>query len=223
MRDPVYCTIIGDIDRSREIANRGEVQRRFEESLATINRDFKAGIASEFLVTLGDEFQGVLSAPGESLRIVRHLQSMMSPVLLSFGIGIGTLDTALKPVALGIDGEAFHRSREALGEAKAEGGGRVVYSFDGPGAKLVNFLVLFSDRRLAKVSRTTLKVHGMMKGRMSQVEVAKALGLTQQGVSRALRSKAFQEVVQIEDSLREFLQSLAGVESADSSRPSGTK
>jgi hypothetical protein len=219
MDGPVYCTVIGDIDKSREIANRGEVQRRFEETLAAVNRDFKAAIASQFLLTLGDEFQGVLSAPGESLRIVRHLQSTLSPVVLSFGVGIGSLDTALKPVALGMDGEAFHRSREALSEAKSARGGRVVYSFAGPGAKLVNFLILFSDRRLAKVSKTTLKVHELMKGRMSQVEVARALGLTQQGVSRALRSKALQEVTQIEDSLCEFLQSLARVESQDPSKP----
>ena len=74
----------------------------------------------------------------------------------------------------------------------------------------MNFLVFFSDRRLAKVSRTTFEVHRLMKVNKWQAAVAKALRLTQQGVSRALQSSAYREVMEIEESLGEFLQSLAG-------------
>jgi len=49
-----------------------------------------------------------------------------------------------------------------------------------------------------------------MKVNKWQAAVAKALRLTQQGVSRALQSSAYREVMEIEESLGEFLQSLAG-------------
>jgi hypothetical protein len=208
MSEQIYCAIIGDIDRSRELADRGKVQERLENALGAVNDEFERVIASKFLITLGDEFQGILNSPGESLRIIRRLQSAMNPVVISFGVGVGTLETALKPVALGIDGIAFHRSRDALSTAKAKGGARIVYSFDGPGVKLVNFLVFFADRRLKKISQTTIEVHRLMKTNKSQADVAKLLGMTQQGVSRALRSSAYHEVKEIEESLGEFLQSL---------------
>jgi len=42
----------------------------------------------------------------------------MDPVLFSFGLGVGRLSTPLKKTALGMDGEAFHRARAVLSQAK---------------------------------------------------------------------------------------------------------
>ena len=56
-----YAVIIGDIVNSRAMDNRGEVQKRFRTVLSDINTKYKAYISAEFKITLGDEFQGLLS------------------------------------------------------------------------------------------------------------------------------------------------------------------
>lgn len=58
-----YCVIIGDIDKSRTLQRRARIQEKFKEAVAAINKEFKNDIASKFLITLGDEFQGVLLTP----------------------------------------------------------------------------------------------------------------------------------------------------------------
>lgn len=209
MNSPSYCAIIGDIDESRSLKHRDRVQRALEQSLETVNREFAGAITSTFLITLGDEFQGLLTSAAESFRLVRRMQSLMRPVSLSFGIGIGPLSTALKPVALGMDGEAFHRSREALRSAKSDGKGHVVFSFPGPAMSLVNVLVWTADARLERLGPTTVRIHEMMREKKTQAQVAKALKMTQQGVSRALRSKALREVAEIEGAVHGFLLTLA--------------
>src|SRR6478609_4072574 len=57
-----YVAIIADIVDSRRItgARRRELQKRLELLLSEVNRDFAQAIAANFLITVGDEFQGLL-------------------------------------------------------------------------------------------------------------------------------------------------------------------
>src|SRR5260370_9939679 len=54
--------VIGDIVASRRVgqAQRSLVQRQLEGLVTTLNARYRRAIAARFLVTLGDEFQGVL-------------------------------------------------------------------------------------------------------------------------------------------------------------------
>ncbi|WP_051926192.1 SatD family protein [Carnobacterium jeotgali] len=55
-----YAAIIGDIKDSRKIADRKEVQEQFHSILQIINEKYAEDIASNFIITLGDSFQGLL-------------------------------------------------------------------------------------------------------------------------------------------------------------------
>ena len=55
-----FAAVIGDIKDSRHLNNRKEVQDRLQWVMDRLNRKYEEDIVSKFLITLGDEFQGLL-------------------------------------------------------------------------------------------------------------------------------------------------------------------
>ena len=116
----MYIAIIGDIISSRELPDRQQVQDTFNKTMQRINLRYHDEIASGFLVTLGDEFQGLLKSGEHILDIIYDIERLMADVPMRFGIGLGDLDTRLnRDRALGADGPAYHRARKAVDYLKA--------------------------------------------------------------------------------------------------------
>ena len=115
-----YCVIIGDIKESRMIKGkeRSQIQKRFRKAIETINKEFKEDIISKFLITLGDEFQGVLRDKSKSYDIILRIEELLYPVKFNFGVGVGDIATPILEEALGMDGLAFHNARSGLESAK---------------------------------------------------------------------------------------------------------
>ena len=109
-----YIVIIGDIKKSKQISDRNCIQKKFESCLNEINANYKNDIAANFLITLGDEFQGVLSAGKNLFKIIDHIKSSIYPQKLRFGIGIGQISTDLNNIALGSDGPAYYAARRSI-------------------------------------------------------------------------------------------------------------
>ena len=117
----MYYAIIGDIKNSKEIDNRYEVQNKLKKILDDINLKYKADIKANFLITLGDEFQGLLNSPVFAIEIVKYIQRELYPVKLRFGIGIGEISTEInQKAAIGADGPAFYAAREMINFLKNE-------------------------------------------------------------------------------------------------------
>lgn len=106
--------VIGDMVGSRRKSNRAELQSQLLETLDHINRDHALAIASKFTVTIGDEFQGLLSTPSRWSDIIDQLARHLPKTNFRFGLGYGTLSTALQEVALQMDGPAWHLAREGV-------------------------------------------------------------------------------------------------------------
>ncbi len=197
-----YCAIIGDIKRSRVLPRRGRVQQRFADAIATINREFKKEIASKFLLTLGDEFQGLLHSVAASYRVVRRFEELMAPVEFSFGIGVGTLSTPLKPEALGMDGEAFHRARSALQNAK-KSRRSILYDLDSPALGLLNALIGLMEHERRRMTKRQQQIMLLLEETEHQATVARRLRISQPAVSKVASS--FRHVLDAEDAVRQFL------------------
>jgi DNA-binding CsgD family transcriptional regulator len=186
------------------------VQKRFAASIKTINRDFREEIASTFLITLGDEFQGLLVSPAESFRLVRRLEELMDPVPFSFGVGVGTLSTPLEKQAVGMDGEAFHRARSSLDRAKKSKRG-LLYSFDSPSLDLVNALVGLLEDRWRGLTPRQKQVRNLLRDLKGQQAVAKRLRISQPAVSKVVSS--LRHFTEAERVLNEFLRGVQAVDS----------
>ena len=111
----MYCAIIGDIVDSKKIKNRAEIQTKLENVLLAINKKYEIDIAANFVITLGDEFQGLLKLPKNLTRIIEQIKMELYPIKLRFGAGIGEIYTEINPkIAIGADGPAYHNAREAI-------------------------------------------------------------------------------------------------------------
>ncbi|MDO8862444.1 SatD family protein [Haliea sp. E1-2-M8] len=132
-----YLALIGDICSSREVLERGELQTKLEVVLTELNLRNKKALASPLTITLGDEFQAVLTTATPLWAMVATIQSRLFPTKVRFGVGLGRIDTPInRKAALGMDGPAFHRARDAIDVLKQHGG---LYRVEGlPQGELTN-------------------------------------------------------------------------------------
>ena len=110
-----YYAIIGDIKRSKKIENRCEIQEKLKKILDNVNSIYNNDISAKFLITLGDEFQGLLEITAPILEIIKYIQREIYPIKLRFGVGIGNVSTLINhEAAIGEDGPAFYAAREMI-------------------------------------------------------------------------------------------------------------
>lgn len=114
-----YIAVIGDIVSSKGISERKAILSKLAGILDDINRIYSSDIASKFMITLGDEFQGLFRSGGHTLEVLESIERSMHPVKIRFGIGVGAITTDINPeLPLGADGPAYHRAREMIQDLK---------------------------------------------------------------------------------------------------------
>lgn len=114
-----YLTMVCDIKKSRDIKNREELQYKIIDMLKEVNKEYNEFIVSSFLITLGDEWQGLLKHPSPYETIIDFFNSKLGEVQFYCGIGIG--DVSIHDFELTVnqlDGPSFHKARKALSLAK---------------------------------------------------------------------------------------------------------
>jgi len=110
-----YIAIIGDIKESRKLNDRKGTQDKLLEILNEINEKYKQDISSKFMITLGDEFQGLLNSGANVMSIIFDIEQKMYPVKIRFGVGIGEITTNINTeMAIGADGPGYYKARDAV-------------------------------------------------------------------------------------------------------------
>lgn len=159
-----YLVLIGDLRDSRSVRDRAALQRVFESSLVFLNEHFCDALVSPLTITLGDEFQAVFSDPTPVWEIVSVLQARLHPVTARFGLGVGVISTPIHPdSALGMDGPAFYRARDAISRLKKDGGNFRVEGLED--AELINHsLALVSGLQESWHSNRFVTYHNLIAG-----------------------------------------------------------
>ena len=138
--------MIADIVDSRIVENRKELQNRLQGVLAEINNNSDS-VVSPYTITLGDEFQAVLSKSKNLFSDLWTIKERIFPSKLRISIAVGSISTELiKTTSVGMDGQAFYMARDALKTMKESTSIFVVSGLDGPCEELVNdSLALITD------------------------------------------------------------------------------
>ncbi len=119
LSERIYFVIISDIVNSRNIDNRLDVQEKYISLTDTLNRKYHPDIASKFVVTMGDEIQGLLENPKNIIAIIKEMSNTMYPNKLRFAIGVGTINTKIDfENSIRIDGNSYHRARLCIDKIK---------------------------------------------------------------------------------------------------------
>jgi len=206
----MYCAIIGDIINSRKIIDRNKAQQMLNELLSSINNKQKDNIGSNFTITLGDEFQGVLINADSVIDVIEEINFAMHPVKIRFGIGFGEISTQLNRLqAIGADGSSFYAARDAINSLKVNDKkyevpkqriSLKVHEIDNPFVELLNTSLslgtLIEDGWTTK-QRNTIEL--MRENNNNQSQVAKILGINKSSVQKSLaHSKYYSYKKQVE-------------------------
>ena len=175
-----------------------------ETLLDQINRDLASNIKARFIVTLGDEFQGLVYPAFPFYEFhKRFFWKFAQNHPLRLGIGVGTIDTAFKEAAIGMDGPAFHAAREAIAQCKAS---QQVFRFQGFGAdKALNALALTIQSIEAQWTDRQREVVELLDAQSEQASVARYVEISRQAINKILFGAQHPLYTCVWDGLEELL------------------
>ncbi len=185
-----YIAVIADMVGSRTIvrSKRRALQKQFATLIANLNQEYREAIVSKFVITLGDEFQGLLNSTNMIPDLIWRLERELPEREFRMGIGLGTLDTPLQEYAINIDGPALHAARAAIDHAKkAKALGGVFRGFRDLDDILDGIARLLWFQR-SQWTYSQRKIANLLRNGMSQAEVADELGIKKQVVSKQVRA-----------------------------------
>lgn len=200
-QNQMYIAIIGDIKDSRLIGERGVIQDKLRDILQEINQKYASDIAAGFMITLGDEFQGLLVQSEHTMQLVEEIRLGMLPVRIRFGIGIGAITTSIDPqMAIGADGPCFYKARSAIDYLKKReklsktkaANIRFEMQNDGYNLDALNtILTLLSVITENWTKHQIAVIQDYSQYHDSQKKCAQRLGITQSTVQRSLTSSNY--------------------------------
>jgi hypothetical protein len=118
--DEIAVVIIADVRGSRKMAReeRYEGQLFLKSAIIQVNEQFSDIIEAPFMITRGDEFQGVVHDLRNAFIAMLEFERLLFPVQLRYGIGRGIIQKMGSKIPIEMDGQAFHRANEALTHVK---------------------------------------------------------------------------------------------------------
>lgn len=203
-----YIAVIADMVRSRELprSRRRALQKHFNGLVATLNREYRRALAARFVITLGDEFQGVLNSAALIPDLIWRFEQDFPERELRVGIGFGGLDTPLQKYALNIDGPVLHLARAAIDDArKSKTLGGVFRGF-GDLDDILNGIARLLRFQRSRWTRSQRNIASLLRQGMSQTQVAKKLGVRKQVVSRQVLASGCVQYIAAEQAWRMILE-----------------
>jgi SatD family (SatD) len=208
LREEPCIALIADMVKSRELsrARRPEIQLSFAEFVGDLNQKYKRALVARFVVTLGDEFQGLLSDASvlPDLLWDMHYKFQVRP--LRVGVGFGLVDTPIGKNAINIDGPALHHARNAIDLAKKD---RLLGGvFSGFGERCdpaFNGFARLLQHHRSRLKRQQRRVIELLRQSLTQVAIARELGVSRQAVSLYARAAGWEAYHEGEDGWRALL------------------
>jgi hypothetical protein len=190
---------------SRELTptQRRETQQHFTDFINRMNGRFGNALLAKFVITVGDEFQALIHNGMILSNLIWEVSTGFRDRELRLGFGYGRLDTPIGEFAINVDGPALHHARDAINQAKKQGElGGVFHGFGGEFDPLLNGMARLLWFHRSQRTEQQLRVMGMLREGMAQVEIAEKLELTRQAISDHVRAAGWDAYRQGEDGLR---------------------
>ncbi|MBC8061027.1 MAG: hypothetical protein H7Y18_10195 [Clostridiaceae bacterium] len=114
-----YLTMICDLKKSRSLPNREQVQYQLIDMLKETNLIFASSIVVPFIITLGDEWEGLLKHDCNYMEILDFFHKKLGVIDFYCGIGIGPVSiTNFQLTVNQLVGPSFYLARDAIFETK---------------------------------------------------------------------------------------------------------
>lgn len=217
-----FVAVIGDMKSSRRLDARRAVQAHLKEVLDTINRVYPEDLASSFMITLGDEFQGLLKTGASAIYMIDRIEREMYPVRLRFGLGVGKITTDIDSnMPLGADGPAYYNARRMIDELKAsekkkmesKTNIKIEVQDNAELSELLNTLfALLTAVKETWTARQVEIINAYLQGGGTQKDAARVLNINQSNVQKSLASAHFYTYRKAVESVAKVLSEIKGDE-----------
>jgi predicted DNA-binding protein YlxM (UPF0122 family) len=194
--------LLGDVVSSRLITNRVAFNEKLKETSQEVNA-YRQSLYADFRILKGlDEFGCVLTTITDSYTIITTIFERLYPNFARFALVYDYIDTGLdiRDVSL-MDGPAFHKASKMLFTLKKS---KLLFDMavqddvlDASIAGLINLILLTKKNWTER----QLQIAKEYKKKKLQSEIAEALGISQQAVSKTLSRSMWGEIASIEERL----------------------
>ncbi|MEJ2054299.1 MAG: SatD family protein [Calditrichaceae bacterium] len=202
-----YTVIISDIIGSRKLNahERHEWQLFLKSSIVQINEKFANHIEAPFMITKGDEFQGVLKKISSVHQIVSEFERLVFPLTMRFGVGHGSIQKMGSKIPIEMDGPAFHLAQAALNKAKKKKQVIVLKTKNEYFNLTVNTIYQLIYAIKERWSDTSYKRYWKYQECGTYERVAQEEGVSTQAVWDSLNNSHAMEVINAEQAIRQIL------------------
>ena len=222
----MYLALIADVIDSKMVQERFDLQKQLEKALQTMNELFGEFLASNFTLTLGDEFQALLKVDAPVFQMIDTLRSELTPTQLRFGIGLGEIVTDIDPLqSIGADGPAYWNARAAINlvHQKNDYGNTQIYFSCGKEKQdfFVNALIASGEairsgwRGSQEEILLDLLKRCVYSENFSQQDLAQSLAINPSALSKRLKSSSIRVYLRGRAAALASIQSLAKGEAYD--------
>lgn len=213
-----YFAIIGDIVDSRKIHDRTLTQQNMTRVLNELNEMFAKSISSRFVITLGDEFQGLFGRGDHVVAVLDYIEREMYPIKLRFGIGVGRITTRIDyNMPIGADGPAYYNARKMIEHIKMNKNKKmeiktnigIEIDNNASISELINSI--FSLSNIIKSSWTDRQrevIKAYIKCNGSQISAAALIGVNQSTIQKVLKASDYYEYQQAYKSIANVLSNI---------------
>ena len=203
--DKLYVVVMGDVSGSKKLSSHSRYQTQLfmKSAIVQINEEFAEDIDAPFMISKGDEFQGLVHSLDAGFRIVLALEKLTFPVKLRFGVGIGNIYRMGGSLPIEMDGPAFHRGNTALNLAKKK---KLAYylNSENPADMLINTSFQLISAIKKRWSERHHRLFWSYKDLGTYRRVAEEENITPQAVCDILKNTRALHVRDAEESLLAF-------------------
>jgi SatD family (SatD) len=200
MASRIYAVLIADV---LESSSRQGMRTLLGKKLAAVSkRHLRRKLVNlPYSVTAGDEFQTVTGNLPSIPAVILDLRSMLRPLSLRIGIGIGSVSDRIQPPVNRLSGEAFQFARRAIENIKTNGLFKfeVLTAFasrDDSFNSTINLIYGLHDTLVLKITTKQWETIQEFLDRPSLEQAAGRLNLDPSTVSRNLKRGYYSQLVE---------------------------
>lgn len=211
------CIVVGDVVASREVEDRVALRDVLADGIERANQTLEEALVAPFATLKGvDEVGGVLGTLAGSYRAIRTLVEAIHPAEIRFAVVWGEVDVGVDASDVARqDGPAFHRADELVAELARDDRYVGLDVGDGPGPTQRPYVTTIANQMdllcMWKAAWTGRQAEVVRRYRTADTmaEVAQALDVTVQTVSKTLGRAEADRILAIEADLEVTVDHLA--------------